>query len=68
MTQPRSSYPRPEHRQLDPDRFEASYRARLVQYRDRWTNELEIHVPGQVPHFEQVERTVLRRLRGSGLL
>ena len=26
------------------------------------------HEPKQVPHFEQVERTVSRRLRGSGLL
>lgn len=60
--------PKAEHRQLDPGQFEASYRARLVQYRDRWTNELEIHVAGQVPHFEQVERTVSRRLRGGGLL
>ena len=60
--------PKAEHRQLNPAQFGASYRARLVQYRDRWTNELEIHVPGQVPHFEQVERTVSRWLRGSGLL
>ena len=60
--------PKAQHRHLDPGRFGASYRARLVQYRDRWSSELEIHVPGQVPHFEQVVRTVSRRLRGSGLL
>jgi len=60
--------PKAEHRHLDPGRFEASYRARLQQYRRRWTNELEIHVPGEVPHFEHVERTVSRRLRAVGLL
>jgi hypothetical protein len=60
--------PKAEHRHLDPGRFEASYRARLEQYRRRWTNELEIHVPGEVPHFEHVERTVSRRLRAVGLL
>ena len=60
--------PKAQHRQLDPGRFEASYRARLVQYRHRWTNELDIHVPGPVPHFEHVERAVSRRLRGGGML
>lgn len=57
-----------EHRLLDPDRFDASYRARLRQYRDHWTNELGIHMPGDVPHFEHVERTVSRHLRAVGLL
>ena len=56
--------PKAEHRHLDPGRFEGSYRARLGQYRRRWTGELEIHLPGDVPHFEQVERAVSRRLRG----
>jgi predicted nucleotidyltransferase component of viral defense system len=60
--------PKAEHRHLDPGRFAASYSARLPQYRNRWTNELEIHVPGEVPHFEHVERTVSRRLRAVGLL
>ena len=60
--------PKAAHRHLDPGRFEASYRARLPQYRRRWTNELETHVPGEAPHFEQVERTVSRRLRAVGLL
>ena len=60
--------PKAAHRHLDPGQFETSYRARLPQYRRRWTNELEIHVPGEVPHFEQVERTVSRRLRAVGLL
>lgn len=60
--------PKAAHRNLDPGQFEASYRARLPQYRRRWTNELDIHVSGEVPHFEQVERTVSRRLRAAGLL
>ena len=60
--------PKAAHRHLDPGRFEASYRARLPQYRRRWTNELETHVSGEVPHFEQVERTVSRRPRTVGLL
>jgi uncharacterized protein len=60
--------PKAEHRHLDPGRFAASYSARLPQYRNRWTNELEIHVTGEVPHFEHVERTVSRRLRAVGLL
>ena len=57
-----------EHRSLSPCEFEEKYRLRLEQYRRRWTNEIEIHVPGEVPHFEHVERTVARRLRGVGLL
>lgn len=57
-----------EHRHLDPGRFEASYRSRLLQYGHRWADELGIHVPGDVPHFEQVERSVSRRLRGVGML
>ena len=61
-------HPKAEHRSLDPARFETSYRARLEQYRHRWTNELEVHVAGEVPHFEQVERAVARRLRGSNLI
>ena len=60
--------PKAAHRHLDPGRFEASYRTRLPQYRRRWTNELKVHVPGEVPHFEQVERSVSRRLRAIGLL
>ena len=60
--------PKAAHRNLDPGQFEASYRTRLPQYRRRWTNELEIHVPGEVPHLEHVERSVSRRLRAVGLL
>ena len=60
--------PKAKHRGLKPEGFEASYRTRLAQYRRRWTTELEIHVPGDVPHFEQVERAVSRRIRATGLL
>lgn len=57
-----------DHRNLDPDRFANNYRVRLPQYRDRWTTELGTHVPGDIPHFEHVERAVSRRLRAVGLL
>ena len=57
-----------EHRNLDPARFAVAYRDRLTQYRRRWANELEVHVPGLAPHFEQVERAVSRRLRAVNLL
>ena len=60
--------PKARHKHLDPGRFEASYRERLEQYRRRWTAELEIHVPAEVPHFEQVERSVSRHLRAISLL
>ena len=60
--------PKAQHRHLDAGRFEASFHTRMSQYRRRWMNELNIHVPGEVPHFDQVERTVSRRLRGVGLL
>ncbi len=56
------------HRNLDPNGFAASYRSRLRQYRHRWTSELEVHLPGQIPHFEHVERAVSRRLRSVSLL
>ena len=57
------------HRNLNPSDFKTSYRSRLQQYQRRWTNELENHLSGRdMPHFEHVERTVTRRLRGVGLL
>ena len=57
-----------KHRGLKPQRFEASYLTRLAQYRRRWTTELEVHVPGDMPHFGEVERAVSRRLRATQLL
>ena len=56
------------HRNLNPSEFKTSYSSRLQQYRRRWTNELRIHLPDQVPHFGYVERAVTRRLRRVGLL
>ena len=35
---------------------------------DITVNELEVHVAGELPHFEQVERAVTRRLRGTNLI
>ena len=57
-----------EHRRMDPASFEPRYRARLEQYRHRWADELEVHVVGDVPHFDKVERAVSRRLRGIDLI
>ena len=56
------------HRNLNPSEFKTSYSSRLQQYRRRWTNELRIHLPDQLPHFGYVERAVTRRLRRVGLL
>ena len=60
--------PKAEHKNLDPERFKERYGDRLTQYRRRWTNELENHIPGDIPRFEQVEREVSRRLRAVNLL
>jgi len=60
--------PKAEHRDIDPDTFAARYRARIDQYRNRWEVELREHVPGEVPHFGNVERSVTRHLRRAGLL
>ncbi len=56
------------HRGIDPACFAERYRARLIQYRERWDAELEIHIPGAVPHFDEVERRVNRHLRRVNLL
>ena len=60
--------PKAEHKGLDPNQFAERYAARVDQYRHRWENELQQHVPGNVPHFEQTERHVARDLRSAGLL
>lgn len=39
-----------------------------LQCRERWAKELNIHVAGDIPHFDQVERSVARHLRKAGLL
>ncbi len=56
------------HRGIDPTCFAERYRARLIEYRQRWDAELEIHIPGAVPHFDEVERQVSRYLRSVNLL
>ena len=57
-----------KHRGLNSERFKTIYEDRLQQYRDRWTNELESFVLGDVPQFNQVERMVSRYLRVGNLL
>lgn len=56
------------HRGIDPTVFGERYEARLVEYRRRWESELEVHVPGAVPHFDEVERRINRHLRRANLI
>jgi predicted nucleotidyltransferase component of viral defense system len=60
--------PKAAHRGIDPDAFSVRYRERIDQYRKLWEAELREHVPGEVPHFGDVERRVTRHLRRAGLL
>jgi len=60
--------PKADHRGIDPATFAVGYDQRINQYRDRWENELQEHVAGDVPHFARVERHVTRCLRQAGLL
>lgn len=60
--------PKAEHRGINPDAFAVRYRERIDQYRKRWGAELREHVPGELPHFGDVERRVTRHLRRAGLL
>ncbi len=60
--------PKAKHKGINPEAFAAKYRERIDQYRKRWEDELSQHVPGEVPHFGEVERRVTRHLRKSGLL
>ena len=57
-----------EHRSIDPKVFAARYAERLDQYRHRWEGELGEHVPGEIPHFEDLARRVSQQLRKAGLL
>lgn len=57
-----------QHRGFNPDTFAARYTKRLKQYKERWVTELGEHVPGDLPHFRDVERRVSRQLRRAGLL
>jgi hypothetical protein len=56
------------HRSIDPGNFANKYHERVNQYRERWDQELGEHVPGDVPHFEALERGVARELRRANLL
>ncbi len=60
--------PKAKYRDIDPDTFAARYRERIDQYRKRWEVELREHVPGEIPHFGNIERRVTRHLRRAGLL
>ncbi len=60
--------PKAKHKGINPDSFATRYRERIDQYRKRWEDELREHVPGDIPHFGEVERRVTRHLRRSGLL
>ncbi len=60
--------PKAAHRGIDPDSFATRYRERIDQYRKRWEVELREHVPGEAPHFDDVERRITRHLRRAGLL
>jgi predicted nucleotidyltransferase component of viral defense system len=60
--------PKAEHRGINPDAFAVRYRERVDQYRKRWGAELREQVPGELPHFGDVERRVTRHLRRAGLL
>lgn len=60
--------PKAKHKGINPDSFAKKFHERIVQYRKRWEDELREHVPGQIPHFGEVERRVTRHLRKSGLL
>lgn len=60
--------PKARHRGLDPDSFADRYRKRIKEYQKRWETELGEHVPGDLPHFNEVERRIARHLRRAGLL
>lgn len=56
------------HRDIDPATLPEKYTGRLAQYRQRWQQELQHHIQGNIPEFNGVERAVSRNLRTSGLL
>lgn len=60
--------PKAKHKGINPDSFAEKFHERIDQYRKRWEDELREHVPGEIPHFGEVERRVTRHLRRSGLL
>ena len=60
--------PKAEHRGIDPGLFATRFPERLIQYRQRWVADLSEHVPGDIPHFDNLERGVSRELRKVNLL
>ncbi len=55
------------HRGFDPAMLSERFERRVQDYKARWERELEEYL-GEVPHFDEVERTVRRALRRAGLL
>lgn len=55
------------HKGLDPATFAEKFEKRVKEYKSRWENELGQYL-GEVPHFDEVERNVRRRLRQAKLL
>ena len=55
------------HRGLNPATFAEAFERRVREYKKHWVHELEQYL-GEVPHFDEVERSVRRELRKAGLL
>lgn len=55
------------HKRLDPATFAERFEKRVKDYEKRWEQELGEHI-GEVPHFDEIERSVRRALRQAGLL
>ncbi len=51
------------HRGLDPGTFFDRLENRTPAYRDRWADELSVHIGADVPDFDTVLRQLRRRLR-----
>jgi hypothetical protein len=45
-----------------PTEWSSVFERRLVAYRDRWDGELGDYLPGDVPHFDDIERRTRRYL------
>lgn len=49
-------------RRTPPREWSAMFERRLAAYRDRWDGELGDYLPGDVPHFDDIERRTRRLL------
>jgi predicted nucleotidyltransferase component of viral defense system len=56
-----------KHRGLEPATFAEKFEKRVQDYRKHWNQELEQYL-GDVPHFQEIERSVRRALRKAELL